>query len=146
MPHLPVAYTAVLAELLYAHSGEMAGIYDLDLGWFTHVNPAGVQLLAYPSEEAFLADPNHSLSVPPWTPAQWLHLCDITRREGHHELEADIRRHVGEPFRAYLKLMCFEVAGRRLLLVSLTEHSRRVQNFPSSCLAVAPVIRAGVRR
>ena len=127
MSLLPVAYTAVLAELLYAHSGEMAGIYDLGLGWFTHVNPAGVQLLAYPSEEAFLADPDHTLRTPPWTPAQWQHLCDITRREGHHELEADIRRHVGEPFRAYLKLTYFEVEGRRLLLVNLTEHSRLQQ-------------------
>ncbi|NVO86225.1 sensor histidine kinase [Hymenobacter terrestris] len=127
MPLLPVAYTAVLAELLYAHSGEMAGIYDLRLGWFTHVNPAGVQLLAYPSEEAFLADPNHSLRTPPWTPEQWQHLCDITRREGHHELEADIRRHVGEPFRAYVKLTYCEIEGRPLLLVNLTEHSRLQQ-------------------
>ena len=123
MPLLPVAYTAVMAELLYTHSGEMAGIYDLELGWFTHVNPAGVQLLAYPSEEAFLADPDHSLRTPPWTPAQWQHLCDITRREGHHELEADIRRHVGAPFRTYVKLTYCEVAGRSLLLVNLTERS-----------------------
>ena len=65
MPLLPVAYTAIVAELLYAHSGEMAGLFDLDLGWFTHVNPAGVQLLAYTSEEEFLADPNHSLRTPP---------------------------------------------------------------------------------
>lgn len=46
MPTLPIAYTAVLADLLYAHSGELVGIYDLRLGWFTHVNPAGVRLLA----------------------------------------------------------------------------------------------------
>ena len=124
---LPVAYSAVMADLLYAHSGEMAGVYDLELGWFTHVNPAGVQLLAYPSEEAFLADPNHSLRTPPWTPAQWQNLCDITRREGHHKLEADIRRHVGEPFRAYVKLKYCEVADRPLLLVNLTEHSRLQQ-------------------
>jgi PAS domain S-box-containing protein len=127
MSLLPAAYTAVMAELLYVHSGEMAGIYDLDLGWFTHVNPAGVQLLAYPSEEAFLTDPDHSLRVPPWTPAQWQHLCDLTRREGHHELEADIRRHVGEPFQAYVKMTYFEVEGRVLFLVSLTEHSRLQQ-------------------
>ncbi|RIY13912.1 PAS domain-containing sensor histidine kinase [Hymenobacter rubripertinctus] len=124
---LSQAYLAALTELLYTHSGEMAGVYDLRLGWFTHVNPAGVQLLAYPSEEAFLADPNHSLRTPPWTTAQWQQLWDITRREGHHELEADIRRHVGEPFRAYVKLTYFEVEGRPLLLVNLTEHSRLQQ-------------------
>jgi PAS domain S-box-containing protein len=127
MPLLPVAYSAVMAELLYAHSGEMLGIYDLRLGWFTHVNPAGVRLLAYPSREAFLEDDNHSLRVPPWTPAQWKHLCELTRREGHHELEADIRRHVGEPFRAYVKLTYCEVAGQALLLVNITEHSRLQQ-------------------
>ena len=101
----------------------MTGLFDLDLGWFTHVNPAGVQLLAYTSEKEFLADPNHSLRTPPWTPEQWQQLCDITRREGHHELGADIRRHVGAPFRAYMKLTCFEVVGRRMLLVNLTERS-----------------------
>ena len=127
MSMLPVAYSAVMADLLYAHFGEMAGIYDLELGWFTHVNPAGVQLLAYPSEEAFLADPNHSLRPSPWLPAQWQNLCDITRREGHHELETDIRRHIGEPFRAYVKLTYCEAEGRPLLLVNLTEHSRLQQ-------------------
>jgi len=127
MSLFPVAYSAAMAEVLYTHSGEMAGIYDPGLGWFTHVNPAGVCLLAYPSEEAFLADPNHSLRTPPWTVGQWQHLCDQTRREGHHELEADIRPHVGSPFRAHLKLAYYEVAGRPLLLVNLTEHSRLQQ-------------------
>ncbi|MFD1875110.1 sensor histidine kinase [Hymenobacter bucti] len=127
MPLLPDAYSAVMADLLYTHSGEMLGIYDLALGWFTHVNPAGVRLLAYPSKEAFLADPNHSLRVPPWTPAQWQHLCDLTRREGHHELKADVRRHVGEPFRAYVKLTYCELAGKPLLLVNITEHNRLQQ-------------------
>lgn len=127
MPLLPPDYSAVMAELLYANSGEMAGIFDLGLGWFTHVNPAGVRLLAYPSEEAFLADPNHSLRVLPWTPAQWHHMCELSRREGHHDLETDIRRHVGEPFRAYMRLTYCEVAGRPLLLVNLTERSRLQQ-------------------
>ena len=127
MSKLPGAYTDVVAELLYTHSEEMAGIYDLDRRWFTHVNPAGVHLLGYPSEEALLTDPNHSLRTPPWTPEQWLRLCEITRREGHHELEADIRRHVGEPFRAYVKLTYFELDGRSLFLVNLTEHSRLQQ-------------------
>jgi PAS domain S-box-containing protein len=127
MPLLPDAYAAVMADLLYTHSGEMLGIYDLNLGWFTHVNPAGVRLLAYPSKEAFLADPNHSLRVPPWTPAQWQDLWDLTRREGHHELEADVRRHVGEPFRAYMKLTYCEVASQPLLLVNIAAHNRLQQ-------------------
>ena len=127
MPLLPEAYSAVMADLLYTHSGEMLGIYDLGLGWFTHVNPAGVQLLGYPSKEAFLADPHHALRVPPWTPAHWQHLCKLTRGKGHYELKADINRHVGKPFRAYVKLTYCEVAGRPLLLVNLTEHNRLQQ-------------------
>ena len=121
---LSTAYAAVLSDLFYTHSREFVGIFDVARGWFTQVNPAAVQLLGYASEEAFLTDPDHSLRTPPWTPAQWQQLCEITRHKGHHELEADIRRHVGAPFRAYIKLIYFEVAGRPLFLVNLTEHSR----------------------
>lgn len=124
---LPASYTAVLADLLYTHAEEMVGVYDPAVGWFTHVNPAGVQLLAYPSEAAFLADPGHSLRTPPWSGAQWQGLCEQTRREGHLEVEASIGRHVGEPFRGYLKMTCFEVEGQSLFLVCLTEHSRLQQ-------------------
>ena len=52
-----------------------------------------VQLLGYASEEAFLTDPDHSLRAPPWTADEWGALRDTTRREGHHELKAAIRRH-----------------------------------------------------
>ena len=92
MPLLPVAYTAVMAESLYAHSVAMAGIYDLDLAGFTFLHPAGVQLLAYPSEEAFLADPSHSLPMPPWTSAQWQCLCDITQHQRVARLNAEVEQ------------------------------------------------------
>ena len=120
---LPSSHTAILADLLYTHAGEFVGVYDPMAGWFTHVNPAGVQLLAYPSEAVFLADPNHALRTPPWTPAQWQQLCEQTRREGHHELEAHIRRYTGEPLRAYLRLTHFAVDGQARLLVRLTGQS-----------------------
>ena len=96
--------SSILTALLYTQAKEFFGIYDPALGWFTRVNPAGVRLLGYPSEDVFLADPDHSLRTPPWTPAQWQALCDQARREGHQALEADIRRHTGEAFRAYLEL------------------------------------------
>ncbi|OGX84015.1 sensor histidine kinase [Hymenobacter coccineus] len=120
---LAAAYTTILSDLLYTHSQEFVGIYDIDLGWFTQVNPRAVQLLAYASEADFLADPDHSLRTPPWTTNEWTALCALTRREGHHELEATIRRHTGEPFLAYLRLTHFEAAGRAALLVCLTEQS-----------------------
>jgi PAS domain S-box-containing protein len=117
------AYTPILASLLYTHSREFVGIYDVALGWFTQVNPVAVQLLGYASEEAFLTDPDHSLRTPPWTTNEWGALVEITRREGHHELDATIRRHTGEPMLAYLRLTYFEAAGRASLLVCLTERS-----------------------
>ncbi|WP_367949186.1 PAS domain S-box protein [Hymenobacter sp. BRD128] len=50
-------------------------------------------------------------------------LCELTQREGHHELDAIIRRHTGEPFPAYLRLTYFEAEGRPSLLVCLAEQS-----------------------
>jgi PAS domain S-box-containing protein len=120
---LSSAYTTVLSNLLYTHSREFVGIYDVALGWFTQVNPVAVQLLGYASEAEFLADPDHSLRSPPWTTNEWRALCELTVREGHHELDAVIRRYTGEPFPAYLRLTAFEAAGRVSLLVCLTEQS-----------------------
>jgi PAS domain S-box-containing protein len=120
---LSTAYTTVLSNLLYTHSREFVGIYDVALGWFTQVNPVAVQLLGYASEAEFLADPDHSLRTPPWTTDEWRELCELTEREGHHELDAIIRRHTGEAFPAYLRLTAFEAQGRASLLVCLTEQS-----------------------
>src|SRR5687768_10359359 len=64
---LTSSYPGVLTDLLYTQAKEFMGIYDPGIGWFTQVNPAGVRLLGYPSEPAFLADPDHSLRTPPWT-------------------------------------------------------------------------------
>ncbi|MFD1469510.1 ATP-binding protein [Hymenobacter caeli] len=120
---LSTAYTTVLSNLLYTHSREFVGIYDVEMGWFTQVNPVAVQLLGYASEEAFLTDPDHSLRTPPWTADEWRALVEIARREGHHELDACIRRHTGEPLQAYMRLTHFEAEGRPSLLVCLTAQS-----------------------
>lgn len=120
---LPTPYTTVLAELLYTHAREFVGMYDVALGWFTQVNPAAVRLLGYASEAAFLADPDHSLRTPPWTATEWQALCELTQREGHHEVEADLRRPSGPPLRVHLRLTHFEVGDQPTLLVCLAEHS-----------------------
>jgi len=119
--------SGVLTELLYNQSKEFFGIYDPALGWFTQVNPAGVRLLGYPSEDVFLADPDHSLRIPPWTGAQWQALCDQAQREGHHAVEATIRRHTGEGLRAYLELTHYLDGQRPRFLVRITELSRLQQ-------------------
>jgi len=91
------------------------------------VNLAGVRLLDYPSEDMLLTDSNHSLRTPPWTSAQWQHLCEQARREGYHAVEANIRRHSGEALRAYLELTYYLDGERPLFLVHITELSRLQQ-------------------
>ena len=116
--------SGVLTALLYSQSKEFFGIYDPALGWFTQVNPAGVRLLGYPSEGVLLADPDHSLRSPPWSPDQWQALCEQARREGQHTLEADIRRHTGAPIRAYLELTYYLDDDRPRFLIHITDLSR----------------------
>ncbi|WP_345115266.1 PAS domain-containing sensor histidine kinase [Hymenobacter algoricola] len=124
---LPSFSSGALTALLYTQAKEFFGIYDPALGWFTQVNPAGVRLLGYPSEEVFLADPDHSLRSPPWTGAQWDALCEQARRDGHRAVEAEIRRHTGEALSAYLELTYFRDGERPFFLIHITEQSRLQQ-------------------
>ncbi|WP_426058138.1 PAS domain S-box protein [Hymenobacter sp. B1770] len=87
------------------------------------MNPAGVQLLGYPSEQALLADPDHSLRMPPWTGSQWEALCEQAQREGRQTVRAQIRHHTGEPFRGYIELAYFKLEERRHSLVNITGKS-----------------------
>ena len=123
----PSPSSSVLTELLYTQAKEFFGLYDPALGWFTQVNPAGVRLLGYPSEEVFLADPDHSLRSPPWTGAQWAALCEQARRDGHQAVEAEIRRHTGEALSAYLELTYFLDGARPFFLIHITEQNRLQQ-------------------
>ncbi|MBG8556282.1 sensor histidine kinase, partial [Hymenobacter guriensis] len=123
----PNASSGAFTQLLYTQAKDFFGIYDPGMGWFTQVNPAGVRLLGYPSEEVFLADPDHSLRSPPWTGAQWATLCEQARREGHQAVEAEIRRHTGEAFSAYLELTYFEEESQQFFLIHISEQSRLQQ-------------------
>ena len=124
---LPSSSSNVLTALLYTQAKEFFGIYDPALGWFTQVNPAGVRLLGYPSEEVFMADPDHSLRSPPWTPEQWQVLCDQAQREGQRAVEAEIRRHTGEAFRAYLEMTYFQDGEQPFFLIHITKQNRLQQ-------------------
>ena len=124
---LPSSSSGAFTALLYTQAKEFFGVYDPALGWFTQVNPAGVRLLGYPSEEVFLNDPDHSLRSPPWTPEQWQALCEQARREGHRAVEADIRRHTGEAFSAYLELTFFQEAGQPFFLIHICKQNRLQQ-------------------
>lgn len=120
-------YPNALADLFYTQGPDLVGLYDVALGWFTQVNPAGVRLLGYASEEEFLADPDHSLRSPPWTGAQWQALCTRARLEGRVQVQANIRRHTGEALSGYLELAYFEVDSRPLLLIRLSAQGRLQQ-------------------
>ena len=124
---LPASYLRGLTNLLYSQAKEFAGVYDPARGWFTQVNAAAVKLLHYPSEQAFLTDPDHSLRQPPWTPAQWQTLCALARQEGPQEVDAEIRRYTGDPFKGHFVLSYFEADGQPLFLVCLTEQNRLQQ-------------------
>ena len=124
---LPSSSPNVFTTLLYTQAKEFFGIYDPALGWFTQVNPAGVRLLGYPSEEVFMADPDHSLRSPPWTPEQWQELCDQACREGQRAVEAEIRRHTGEAFSAYLELTYFQDGEQPFFLIHITKQNRLQQ-------------------
>ncbi|SFP89464.1 sensor histidine kinase [Hymenobacter arizonensis] len=123
----PSPSSSVLTDLLYTQAKEFFGIYDPVQGWFTQVNPAGVRLLGYPSEDVFLADPDHSLRKPPWSAVQWQDLCEQARREGHQAVEAEIRRHTGEAFSAYLELTYFEDGDQPFFLIHISKQSRLQQ-------------------
>jgi PAS domain S-box-containing protein len=120
-------YPDALADLFYTQGPDLVGLYDLALGWFTQVNPAGVRLLGYASETEFLADPDHSLRSPPWTGAQWQALCDRAQHEGRVQVQANIRHQTGEALRGYLELAYFEAENRPLLLVRLSAQGRLQQ-------------------
>ena len=120
---LTSSYPGVLTDLLFTQAKEFMGIFDPALGWFTQVNAAGVRLLGYASEAAFLADPQHPLCTPPWTTEQWATLGEQARREGRQTVQTAIRRNGGADFLGYLELAYFQVEGRPYFLVHLTEQS-----------------------
>ncbi len=124
---LPTPYLAALTDLLYVQNAEFLGIYDLDLGWFTYVNAAAVRLLDYPDVQTFLADPDHSLRQPPWTPEQWQTLWERAKQEGRQEIETHIRCYSGSLFRAHVEFTYFEVENHPLFLIGMTKRNRLQQ-------------------
>ena len=120
---LTSSYPGVLTDLLYTQAKEFMGIFDPALGWFTQVNAAGVRLLGYESEPAFLADASHPLRLAPWTATHWAALGEQARQEGRQTVQALIPRHGGAAFPGYLEVAYFQVEGRPYFLVHLAEQS-----------------------
>lgn len=115
---------STLNDILINQAEEFIGIYDDTTGRFTRINPAGVQLLGYASQEAFLSHSDSKPRLPAMPPAYWESLCLEARQVGRTEVEADISRQNGEVFWGKLQLTHFELEGRSSFLVRLSEQER----------------------
>jgi PAS domain S-box-containing protein len=120
-------FSSAAADVLITQAPDFVGIYDVAQGWFIRINPAGVRLLGYPSEQAFLSDPARVLPTPAVLPARWAHLREQARRVGPQALETEVGRRQGPPFWARIELTAFQVAGAEYLLVRISEQGRLQQ-------------------
>ena len=120
--HMPAnLYRNPLTDILFEKSKEFMGLYHVGQGWFTHVNSAGYQLLAYPSAQALYDEPRRTLRTTRLAPAEWAELRDRVLRESYHEFESEIRRQTGDTFWALVQLTCLWVKKQAYFLVHLTD-------------------------
>jgi PAS domain S-box-containing protein len=113
-----------LTDVLINQAPEFLGIYDPQQGWFTRVNPAGVQLLGYASEQAFLSEPARALHTPALSAQSWDLLRDLTRRHGRQQAETEIVRPDDTAFIACIELTYFQAEATPYILVRITEQTR----------------------
>ncbi len=118
------AFAYAVTTILLDQTNEFVGVYDVEEGWFTHVNPAGVRLLGYPSAQALYGDPLRSLLPQALTAAEWQQLRNQVIEAVRFEVETEIRRFVGEPFWARVEMTSFFVEGAPFFLIRLTEQNR----------------------
>ena len=113
-----------LTDTLFERAQDFVGLYDVELGWFTRVNPAGYLLLGYPSAQALYTDPVRSLQPQKLPQGEWERLCQLVLRTGHQELETEVRRQAGGTFWARIELTSLTLEGQPYLLVRLTDTNR----------------------
>ncbi|ALW86760.1 PAS domain-containing sensor histidine kinase [Hymenobacter sedentarius] len=117
MPHDPFA--RALADILLNQASEFVGVYDVELDWFTQVNPAGYRLLGYPSAQALYDDPDRTLRLRPQGESDADHPT-----AGHREFEAVLRRQTGDTFWARVELTGFFIEGKLYFLVRISDIDR----------------------
>ena len=117
-------YRNPLTDILFDQAQEFVGLYDVALGWFTRVNPAGYRLLGYPSAQALYDDPIQSLRPQKLSPAEAAALRDVVVRTGRHIVETEVRRQSGETFWARLELNSLFLDGDLYFLVRLSDTDR----------------------
>ncbi|ARK09809.1 ATP-binding protein [Fibrella sp. ES10-3-2-2] len=117
---------ATLTELLFEQSDDFIGIYDTDSERFVRVNRAGIALLGFASEAAFLNDPSWSRSfrVIALSDEQRANLIRQVIQHGHHEEVTELKRLTGESFSGQLKINSFNDKGHLFVLVRLMDEER----------------------
>ncbi|AII54340.1 sensor histidine kinase [Hymenobacter sp. APR13] len=118
------AFSQALTEAATTRAPGFVGVLDVRAGRFVQVNPAGVQLLGYASEQQLLAEARPLLRTPGLGPAAWAALLAEARRLGYQETDAEIRRLDGSLFPARLALTPFTADGHDYLLVRLSGQHR----------------------
>ena len=117
---------STLTELLFEQSGDFIGIYDVAAQRFMRVNKAGIQLLGFASEEAFLGDANWSRSfrATQLTDEQRRDLIRRISKEGHYDEITELRRLNGDSFWGQLKINTFNNQGHLFVVVRLLDKER----------------------
>ena len=120
---LTAQYSSALTNLLFEKSNDFVGIYDLSDERFVRVNPAGVRMLGYSSEQALLDDPirSRSLRIPPLDPEYRTRLVGHIRQAGQHEETAQIGRLNGHPFWGQLTVNAFDAHDQSYALVQIID-------------------------
>ncbi|WP_133272927.1 sensor histidine kinase [Hymenobacter radiodurans] len=125
MPDNPFALA--INDILLNRATEFVGVYDATEKRFARVNPAGVKLLGYNSEEELLIEPARTLLTPSFTEAEWTALLAKARQSHRQEAEVEINRPGRNLLQAHIELTYFEVAGKPYYMVRLTEQNRLLQ-------------------
>ena len=120
---LTTLYSSALTDLLFAKSNDFVGIYDLGDERFVRVNPAGVRMLGFSSEQALLNDPvrSRSLRVLPLNTEHRFRLVEQIRQTGQHEETAQIGRLNGHSFWGQLTVNAFEAHDHPYALVQIID-------------------------
>ncbi|MGY2134756.1 PAS domain-containing sensor histidine kinase [Hymenobacter sp. HD11105] len=116
-------FERAITDVLITQAPEFVGIYDETQNEFTQVNPAGLQLLGYNSEEEFLTEARRMLRTPALTVDDWATLRHQARHQGRQYIETEVSR-PGGVFQARIEFTYFEVEGAPYYLVRLMEQNR----------------------
>ncbi|MGA0557083.1 PAS domain-containing sensor histidine kinase [Larkinella sp. VNQ87] len=115
-----------LLDILFEKQDDFIGIYDLVEGRYIRVNEAGIRMLGFPSEQAFLADPARSRSLrdQPSDSEYYKKWVSHILLDGHDEELIQIERQNGQTFWGQVTTTTFVSHDHPYALVRLTDQER----------------------